>query len=248
MTATRIHLNGHHRKTLAAIFQHPLSHNLEWHDVLSLIDHVGGTSTRDGGGHDLTIGEDRLFLGPVHDHDLTGEQVRDLRAFLTRAGLAPDADAGLTPDDTPAEAPAPAALDHIEPHCIVLIDHHHARLFGLGGASCDATTAQTFTPDDDDGSKRRIEHKQQNDDHDGGHAGEEAAYYEHVAIALKPARRIVVLSDGKGRSNAGAYLVDYLMRHHPAIAGRIVATDRVDIAHLSDGEIVAAGTALLSAG
>jgi len=105
-----------------------------------------------------------------------------------------------------------------------------------------------MTPDDPDGSLRRIEHKQQDDDHDGGHAAEEAQYYEHVSVALKAARRIVVLSDGKGRSSAGAYLVDYLTRHHPLIAGRIVATERVDIAHMTDGDIVTAGIALLAAG
>ena len=216
MTITRSDLNGHHRKTLATIFQHPLSHNLEWHDVFSLVDHLGSTSTRADGGHELTIGTDRIFLGPVHDHDLTDDEVRDLRAFLTRAGLAPDG--------TPAEATVPVPTDHAEPHCIVLIDHHHARLFGLGGVDSDPMAPRVMTPDDPDGSLRRIEHKQQDDDHDGGHAAEEAQYYEHVSVALKAARRIVVLSDGKGRSSAGAYLVDYLTRHHPLIAGRIVAT------------------------
>jgi len=235
MTMTTIHLNGHHRKALASIFRHPASHNVEWHDVLSLLNHVGTTSDRHGGGYDVTIGADHVGLPPAHGKNLTEEELRDLRSFLTKAGLSPDSGS----DDAVVEHP----LDH---QCIVLIDHQQARLFGLGGAGGDPSAPRVLTPDDPDGSLRRIEHKQGNDDHDGGHAEEEDGYYERVSVDLKPAERIVVFSDGQGRSNAGAYLVDYLQRHHPAIAKRIVATERVDIAHLSDGEIIAAGAGLLN--
>lgn len=236
MTQTIPHLNSHHRKTLAAIFQHPASHNLEWHDVLSLLNDVGEVSQRASGGHEIVIGSDRLLLHPSHDHDLAGDDIRDLSAFLTKAGLS---SAGMSQ--------APLA-DPMQSHCIVLIDHHHARLYGLGGVDGDPTAPLIVTPNDDDGARRRIEHKQGNDDHDGGHASEDPDFYERVAADLTAARRIVVLSDGKGRSSAGAYLVDYLNHRHPAIAGRIVATDRVNIAQLTDGEIVAAGTVLLAAG
>ena len=36
-----VHLSNHHRTTLAKIFQHPVSHNLEWKDVLSLVGALG---------------------------------------------------------------------------------------------------------------------------------------------------------------------------------------------------------------
>ena len=35
------HLNSHQRDTMAQIFNHPLSHNIEWHAVLSLLNAVG---------------------------------------------------------------------------------------------------------------------------------------------------------------------------------------------------------------
>ena len=231
MTMTSSHLNGHHRKTLASIFSHPEAHNLEWHDILSLLNNVGVANERPGGGYEVTIGADRIDLGQPHGKDLAGDDLRHLRAFLTKAGL--------SPDDNAAEAPAEVPVEH---HCIVLIDHQHARLFGLGNEPL------VLKPEDADGSARRLEHKQGNDDHDGGHAAEEIAWYERIAVELKPAHHIAVLSDGKGRSNAGAYLVAYLERHHPGIAARIAATERVDISHMSDGEIVAAGVALLEAG
>ena len=241
MTMT-IHLNGHHRKALASIFRHPASHNVEWHDVLSLLNHLGSVSERHNGEYEVTIGTDRADLGRPHGKDLTGDELRHLRAFLTSAGLAPT---DLSPDDPSDQASAQAANDDTARQCIVLIDHQQARLFRPGGEGNAAAPPRVFKPEDADGSARRLEHRQGNDDHDGGHAAEEDSYYERIAVDLKTARQIVVLSDGKGRSNAGDYLVTYLQQHHPAIAARVVVTERVDISHLSDGEIVAKGVALL---
>ena len=236
---TSIHLNGHHRKVLASIFRHPSSHNVEWHDVLSLLNHLGTVSERHGGGYDIAIGADHLALGRPHGHDLGGDDLRHLRSFLTTAGLSA---ASLTTAEL-----AQAQVDRVDGQCIVLIDHHEARLFGLGGKDTDPSVPIVIQPEDADGSRRRIEHKQGNADHDGGHASEEDAYYEQICTKLGEARHIVILSDGKGRSSAGAYLIAYLQRHHAAIAERIVANERVDIAHLSAGEIVATGLAALAA-
>ena len=36
-----MHLNLHHRATLAKIIQHAASYNIEWLDVLSLVEAVG---------------------------------------------------------------------------------------------------------------------------------------------------------------------------------------------------------------
>jgi len=232
---TSIHLNGHHRKTLASIFSHPEAHNVEWHDVLSLLNYLGTANEGHNGSYDIAIGDEHLVLGRPHGHDLQGDDLRHLRAFLTKAGI--------SASDGSEQAPAQG----VERHCIVVIDHHQARLFGLGNEAGDVSTPRLITPEDPDGALRRIEHKQGNDDHDGGHAPEEAAYYERVSQDLKAAHHIVVFSDGKGRSCAGAYLLDYLKRHHPAIAGRVVAHERIDISHISDGEILETGHALLMA-
>lgn len=228
---TNVHLNGHHRKTLASIFGHPASHNVEWHDVLSLLTHVGAVTERHGGSYDVAIGAEPVVLSRPHGKDLAGDELRNLQAFLTRAGLSPD------------DHPADAVAETVAAPCIVMIDHHQARLFGLDD---DAATPRVFKPADAAGAARRIAHKQGSEDHDGGHAAEEDAYYERIAVELKKsAHEIVVFSDGHGRSNAGSYLIDYLERHHPDIDERIVASERVDISHLSDGEIVAAGLALV---
>lgn len=234
------HLNGHHRKTLASIFRHPASHNVEWHDVLSLLNNLGVVNDRHGGGVEITIGDDRLDLDRPHGKDLSEDELRDLAAFLTGAGLSP---ADLAP-----EAPTLVEVDRGDASCIVLIDHHQARLFGLGGEGSDPAVPRVLKPDDRDGTRRRLEHRQGNDDNDGGHSQEDDGWYERISVDLKTAGQIVVFSDGKGRSSAGAYLIDYLNRHYPGIGERVVAGERANISHLSDGEIVAAGAALLKAG
>ena len=56
---------------------------------------------------------------------------------------------------------------------------------------------------------------------------------------------MVVLSDGKGRSSAGEYTVEYVKRHDPTLAARIIASEKIDISQTSDKKAVAAGLALI---
>ena len=37
-------LDGHHRATVERIFSHPVSHNIQWHDVLSLLESVAAVT------------------------------------------------------------------------------------------------------------------------------------------------------------------------------------------------------------
>lgn len=228
---TTAHLNGHHRKTLDRIFTHPAPHNIEWHDVISLLNHLGTATERHGGGYNVAIGAESLILARPHGHDVVDDELRHLSGFLTNAGLAPT---GAPPPGEPG----------LSDGWVVLIDHQQARLFAPGA---DPATPLVIRPDDGDGSRRRLEHRQGNDDHDGGHASEDEGYYRRIAADLADAPRIVVLSNGKGRANAGEYLIAYVQRHFPALAARIVASGTIDISKTSDGEAVAAGHALLIA-
>jgi hypothetical protein len=232
---TTIHLNGHHQKTLDAIRAHPTPHNVEWHDVLSLLGHLGTVTERHNGAFDVRIGHHGFVLDRPKGHDVTGDQIRALQKFLTQKFLA-STDQSASPDTSARAGGRP---------CIVLIDHHQAKLFDLDEAHDHAAAPKVHVPEDGDGSRRRLEHRQGNDDHDGGHSSEDSGYYEAICGDLEQAGPIVVLSDGQGRSSAGDYLVGYVRRHHAGIAVRIVATDRIDISHVSDSQAVAAGRALL---
>jgi len=82
-------LNNHHRDTLAKIFQHPTSHNIEWPDVISLLSAVGTAVEHKEGKFEVRVGaEVRYFDRPRHK-DIDVQQVVDLRHLLSSAGYGP---------------------------------------------------------------------------------------------------------------------------------------------------------------
>ncbi len=82
-----VHLNNHHRDTLAKIFQHPVSHNLEWNDAISLLSAVATVQEKHDGKFDITLGsETHSFDRPKHK-DLAVQEVLDLRRMLSEAGF-----------------------------------------------------------------------------------------------------------------------------------------------------------------
>jgi hypothetical protein len=80
------HLTNHQRATLRELFQHPVSHNIEWHAVVSLLEAVGSVERRHDGRVAVTVGtETEIFDPPAHKD--TGQQaVADLRRMLSQAG------------------------------------------------------------------------------------------------------------------------------------------------------------------
>jgi thiamine biosynthesis lipoprotein ApbE len=83
-------LDSHHQATLEKIFRHPTSHNIEWHDVLSLLESVASVSRRHDGRFAVTLGaETEILDAPRHD-DIDEQLVVDLRRMLRGAGITPD--------------------------------------------------------------------------------------------------------------------------------------------------------------
>jgi hypothetical protein len=79
-------LSEHHRDTLLRIFQHPVSHNVDWRAVLSLLEAAGSVEQRHDGKYLVRVGaETEVFTRPK-DKDIDAQQVVDLRAMLARAG------------------------------------------------------------------------------------------------------------------------------------------------------------------
>jgi len=82
-------LNSHHRDTLAQLFTHPAGHNIEWHDVLSLLEAVASVKETNGR-YLVTLGtETETFETPKHK-DISEQQVVDLRRMLKNAGFSPE--------------------------------------------------------------------------------------------------------------------------------------------------------------
>jgi hypothetical protein len=84
------HLSNHHRDTLSQIFQHPVSHNIEWRAVLSLLEVVGTVEESHDGKFVVTLGTETEILTRPRDKDIDVQEVVDLRRMLSNAGYQPE--------------------------------------------------------------------------------------------------------------------------------------------------------------
>lgn len=82
-------LTHRHRDTIDRIFSHPLSGNVEWRQVLSLLEAVGSTTEEPNGKLRVTLGDETEVLQPPGGKDIDRQMVVDLRRMLTNAGLTP---------------------------------------------------------------------------------------------------------------------------------------------------------------
>jgi hypothetical protein len=83
-------LNNHHRDTLKKILDHPASGNVEWRQVLSLLEAVGTVEEEHNGKFKVTLGTETEMLGRPHGKDVDRQMIVDLRRMLTGAGFSPD--------------------------------------------------------------------------------------------------------------------------------------------------------------
>jgi hypothetical protein len=83
-------LDHHNRQTAERIFRHPTSHNIQWHDVFSLLEAIGeGRETKHGSYEISFDGKQDYIQGPF-GRDLTDQHVVDVRRFLKGAGITPE--------------------------------------------------------------------------------------------------------------------------------------------------------------
>ena len=85
-----VHLNNHHRNTLRQIFQHPVSHNIEWHAVVSLLEAIGSVVEHHDDMVAVTVGSETEFFDVPAHKDIDTQMVVDLRRMLSSAGYGSD--------------------------------------------------------------------------------------------------------------------------------------------------------------
>ena len=85
-----MHLNNHHRNTLRQIFQHPVSHNIEWHAVVSLLKAIGSIVEHRDDMVAVTVGSATEFFDVPAHKDIDTQTVVNLRRMLSSAGYGPD--------------------------------------------------------------------------------------------------------------------------------------------------------------
>jgi hypothetical protein len=79
-------LSNHHRETIRKILDHPASGNIEWRQVLSLIEAVGTAVEEHNGKYKVTVGPETEILHAPRGKDVDEQMVIDLRRMLVQAG------------------------------------------------------------------------------------------------------------------------------------------------------------------
>jgi len=205
-----------HQTTYKAIFQHPIAHNLQWHDVRSMLDALTEVTEEHNGNLKFTRHGKVLILHPPKHKDLSDtKEVMKIRHFLERSSVPELADP--TEDGT---------------HLLVVINHHEARIYKT---ELQDSVPISIMPYDPDGTHQHLHNLH---DHDNGQP-ELKSYYETIAQNLRDAEQILIFGSSTGASSAMDYLVDELNQNHPDIAKRIVGAIVVNEQHLTEEQLLA---------
>ena len=232
MMSTRIH--GHDRATLALIFNHPTSGNLEWREVVAFVDRIGSTEEKPDGNWSLTLGGcTSAFPKPAHK-DMDPREVERLRHLMEGAGL--------SAHSTELMTPTPAAT---ESDALIVVDHHEARIYRLDPETVGEATETTLRPYDPHGHIHHLAHKE-GGNYRGQRAPEDMAFYDGIIASVRDAPRIAIVGHGTGKSSAMSVLSRRLGEHHHETRGRVVATVNIDLSAATDGQLLALGREMLT--
>ena len=210
-------LNRSHLRTYNTIFQHPISHNLEWRSVRALLNQLGQVAEEPNGHIRVTRNGQTLILHKPHTKDIAEDRdVMALRHFLEQS------------ETIPPETDAKAA------HWLLVIDHHEARIFR---SEIHGAQAGRILPHD------AKEHFNQVQDAEEDSRGKEKpdpnSFFEPVAKALQAAGQILIFGTGTGSSSEMDQFIIWLKTHHPEMASRIIGSLAVDEQHLTNDQILA---------
>jgi hypothetical protein len=218
-------LTGSHLRTYNAIFQHPVAHNLEWRNVRSLFNQVAEVIEQPNGNLKVTRNGQSMVLHTPRTKDVADvEELMELRHFLQRS-----------------EAPAAVAVAS-EPHWLVVIDHHEARIYS---SEMNGAVPQSILPHEPTDYFRHAHNSK--DFSRGMEKPDPNSFFGPVAAALKGAGKILIFGSGKGTSSEMEQFVAWVGHNHRDIAARIVGTLVVDEHHLSEAQLLSSAREFYSA-
>ena len=210
-------ITGSHLRTYDRIFQHPVSHNLNWHEVYALFRHIGQVEQEPNGHLKVTRNGHTLSLHPPHGKDVSEtSEVMSLRHFLEKS-----------------EA-APAEADAREAHWLLVIDHHDARIFRT---EMHGAIPRRILPQEPEAHQRLA-----NDAKDFSRRKDKPdpnSFFKPVANALKAGGEILIFGTGTGTSSEMEQFIAWLKLHHPDQASHIIGSLVVDEHHLTDDQLLA---------
>lgn len=211
-------LDGHHRKTYEAIFRHPAAHNLEWHDVRSLLDALADVVEGHNGALEVTRNGHAVTLhAPKHKDVASIEELLAIRHFLDQSSA------------SQVDQPVESGTD-----LLVVIDHHEAKIYR---SERHGSLPQKLVPYDPHGFGRHL--RSENPETDGKRQPERKSFYEAIAKTLRGADRILIFGSGTGESSAMEKLIADLDHNHGDLTKLVVGSVVIDASHLTEGELLA---------
>lgn len=211
-------LHGRHQHTYEAILRHPATHDLEWHDVRSLLESLAEVTAGANGSLNATRNGYVVTLhAPKHQGLATVEDLLAVRQFLEQSG--------------DASMPLPVVPGI---HLLVVIDHREAKIYRT---EFHGTVSQQIAPYDPHGFGQHLRlHTEENDDEPGL---EPKRFYEAVAATLSDADQILVFGSGTGENSAMELLLADLKQNHRDVAKLIVGSIVTDTHHLTEDQLLA---------
>jgi len=210
-------LTGSHQRTFDRIFQHPISHNLEWRDVHALLGEMGDVAKEHNGSLKVTRNGQTLVLHPTSKKDVAEmDEVMALRHFLERS-----------------ETASPQ-ISETETHWLLVIDHHEARIFR---SEMDGATPQQILPYEPENYFRHAHNSKTTSR--GQEKPDPNTFFEPVAKVLQAVGPILVFGTGTGTSSEMEQFIGWLKHHHPEVAKRVIGSLVVDEHHLTEGQLLA---------
>ncbi len=189
-----------------------------WEDVVNLVSHLGRVESHIG--HEVTfvIGEQRANFKQPHSGELDIDEVSRLRKWLKAA-----------------EAASGATEESRHHRMIVVVDHHIAHVY----EDVDGSRPQevgTVEPVDPHHFHHHLVHKKEAH-YPGDRVPDDKVFYKDIADALAPAKEIVLIGHGVGKSNAAVALNAYLQSHAPQLAKLVKSLENADLSALTEPEI-----------
>ena len=204
-------------RTYNTIFQHPISHNLEWRAVHALLGNLGQIAEEPNGNFKATRNGQILVLHPPRAKDVAEmDEIMALRHFLQRSET------------------APPKTNEEEAHWLLVINHHEARIFR---AEMQAAIPLQILPHEPDDYFRHAHNSKEVSR--GKEKPDPNSFFEPVARALQAPGHVLIFGAGTGTSSEMEQFIAWVEVHHPELAGRIIGSLVVDERHLTDGQLLA---------
>ena len=209
-----VRLTDQDQQTYDSIFRHPVSGNIEWHAILQLFKHLGEVTDEPNGKTKIVINGHTLTLH-THGKDLELVAIQDVKHFLKASETL-------------------ASVSHEQGDYVLMLDHSDAKVFSSAAENSTPTHIEPYDPHGMD--------KHVHDTHEYARRYTTALhheFYERIALALRPAEKILVFCAGNGSSQEFDHMLEDLNGEQFGVASRIVGVINLDLSHMTEGQVLA---------